>query len=387
LIRLNNKGQSLTSALISIGISAIVILVVMQIIDQQNRSLRFYMRKSELIDQKNYVQNLFNPTQVCDWQFSSLNQTLNVDDTNAEGVLNSTLSLEKIHSGYDDTSPAVAQVGQELGSTKLVVSQIKYENIKASGIPDSYVGDVVISFNQSSGQTAFAPIRITKGIVVNSADPAAAKRVKGCDEGVNDLAPYPTNCNLTFGHRDNGGPIKTMIYPMTKPGFKGIDLAGNVNSDDKFYVGGSCTSAPPGSMEEYVRQCSFDIGIKDNTDNANYATNAYPSNHASHLMNNMSTSQLSMSGDVNADDSFYYRFRCNSPANDNAKYFYNNCYVCFGHSDNYKPTPDTKTCAPITLIGSASWTRFRFTGDVNADDIIYMGFYCRNPSDVVHSLQ
>jgi len=241
---------------------------------------------------------------------------------------------------------------------------------------------------QNSGEMALKPLTILKTLIVDPSSPNSAKVIQGCLGGMNDSIPFPSSCYLRFGHQDVGKPIRYVDNQMDKPGYKGLTLVGNVDSNDKFYVGGTCSSTAPGSMEEYIKACSFDIGMRDNTYNSNYALNSSPASQASHPMNSVIWNATGMTGDVNSDDSFYFRFRCNTPGNDKAKYFYENCYVCFGYSDIYRPQPDVKVCSPITTYASAKWSRFGFTGDVNSDDIMYLGFTCRNSStDVVFDIQ
>lgn len=227
-------------------------------------------------------------------------------------------------------------------------------------------------------------------------DPNSAKNIANCTanaatvEEIPPPIPTPKMCYLKFAHRDNTGPIRSMYYTMDKPGYRGLILSGNVNSDDKFYAGGYCNSTPAGSMEEFVRNCSFDIGLRDNSDSSAAATGGTPSVSASHAMSNTSDAQLNLLGDVNGDDTFYFRFRCPSPGNELAQYFYDNCYVCMGYSDVFRPTPDSKVCAPVThLLDFNKWSRFRFSGDVNSDDVMFMGFYCGGSGspEVVHSIQ
>lgn len=384
----NQRGQSLMSVMVSIAISGIVILVVLSIIEQQNKSLKQFQQKSELIQQQSFLQNVFDSGQTCDWQFATLGQTLNTISVKADGTLNSTLTLTKLHAGMDASSPIIAQVGQQLSDTRLRISSIKFENIRASGTPNRYYGELNIAFNQNAGEVAYRHLTVLKTIIVDPTSPAAAKMITGCAGGMTDIIPFPASCQLRFAHQDGSGPIRQITHTMDKPGFRGLTLTGNVDSNDKFYVGGTCSSVTPGSMEEYIQGCSFELGLRDNTQNANHVLNSYPAITAAHPMSSSTMNQLNLVGDVDQNDSVYFRFRCNVPTNDKAKYFFENCYVCFGYSDWYRPQPDTKVCSPISLYSSTRWSRFSLIGDVDFNDIMYLGFTCGNTSsDVIFDIQ
>ena len=206
----------------------------------------------------------------------------------------------------------------------------------------------------------------------------ASDRIIGCSSDVNEKFQYPVSCNFKLDHQDNGGATRSVIMDMSTPGHVGLRLTGNVNNDDKITISGSC-DASKGNLDKYIRSCEIGLGERDVTDNAN--PNLTPAR--SGVMNfNGSVGSFFFEGDVNSDDSFYFRMRCPSPSDpelvEASEYVKNSCFICFGYSDMFRPQMDTRHCSRVQDISDENWARFRLTGDVNSDDVIYPGFYCNN---------
>lgn len=231
----------------------------------------------------------------------------------------------------------------------------------------------------------------TMTVFVKSADPASPDylKIENCytfeDPSLTNNTPYPSHCELVLGHSDNFTLTRTITLPLDKAGYMGLRLTGDVNGDDRFFISGKCTNVTGGSLEDYLNGCSVDIGIRDATNNYYEDTNKTPSRSASHSLSSGSGSmeyfQCPPGDNVNDDDSFYFRMRCPSPTASQtsaAIYLKNNCHLCFGHSDMDRPLPDTKLCRSIQDVSDDSWGRFRLTGHVTDDDIMFIGFYCRD---------
>lgn len=203
-------------------------------------------------------------------------------------------------------------------------------------------------------------------------------RIIGCSSDVNETFRYPASCNFRFDHRDNGGVTRSVNLDMSSPGHVGLRFTGNVNSDDRITVSGSCDPSK-GNLDKYIASCEIGLGERDKTDNAN--ANLTPARSATMNFSGANGSFF-FEGDVNEDDSFYFRMRCPTPTDPEqvevSEYVKNSCFICFGYSDLFRPQMDTRHCSRVQDISDNTWARFRLTGDVNSDDVIYPGFYCNN---------
>lgn len=189
-----------------------------------------------------------------------------------------------------------------------------------------------------------------------------------------DSFKYPSNCKMTFSHSDNGGAYRSAELDMSSGGFVGVRLRGDVNSDDRFRISGNCGSG--NELDDYLKSCNIGFGWKDSTDSSS-AAHAYPSISKSYDYPFNSTITLQTGGDVNADDSFYYRLRCPSGSNSELdEYMKSKCVICMGHTDKYYASPEKSSCKKIQNMSDNSWGRIMTSGDVGADDAMFLGFFC-----------
>lgn len=194
------------------------------------------------------------------------------------------------------------------------------------------------------------------------------------DEEKKDNYGYPESCAMEFSHNDNGGPIRTVILNMDSGGLAGIRLSGNVNNDDVFRLYTHCSGGT--EIDDYFKKCSIGFGWKDSTNNNN-AGNALPAAGKNTTALVGTVIPLQTGGDVNADDSFYYRIVCPPGTNsDLDKYVKKKCSMCFAQADQYRMSPDNITCKKVQDTFDSSWGRTVVNGDVNADDAFFIGFYC-----------
>ncbi|RYZ61845.1 MAG: hypothetical protein EOP09_19495, partial [Proteobacteria bacterium] len=77
---MNNRGQSLINVMVSLAISSILMLVTMQIMDNQNKSLRYYVQKSDVLELKSAISQTLNNSEMCKWQLSSTGIKINTSN-------------------------------------------------------------------------------------------------------------------------------------------------------------------------------------------------------------------------------------------------------------------------------------------------------------------
>ncbi|RYZ82870.1 MAG: hypothetical protein EOP04_21170, partial [Proteobacteria bacterium] len=125
-ILFSNAGQSLVSVLISLAITGIVMVATMQIIDNQNKSLRFFTQKNDVLETRSMISQMFRIEEVCKWQLAGAG----VLDTTA--LTEKKFSMSAIYSGIDATSSPIIKVGQNI-SAGLKVESISFGKISPVG--------------------------------------------------------------------------------------------------------------------------------------------------------------------------------------------------------------------------------------------------------------
>lgn len=181
LLLYSNSGQSLVSVLVSLAISGIIITIMLQLTGEQNKSIKYFTQKSEILEMRNQVAEQLGNSSICDWQFSTgdgiISPTL-PPKINASALNTQQISFSKIYMGNNNASPEIVAIGTRFSG--LVVTSITYRNLVAAGVPGRYQGDIEIAFDPLTAARAIAPIKIKKFITVDTTDPATAQSVLSC---------------------------------------------------------------------------------------------------------------------------------------------------------------------------------------------------------------
>lgn len=155
----------LLSVMMSIAISAVILVGMMDMNRDQLKSLKHFEQKNETIEIKSKLYKLTANTQVCNWQFAG--KTINTQDISPLGVLNQPLILTALHSGLTIDSPKIIAVNQNLGGLK--VESIQLKNLKQQASTDLYDGELHVDFSTSTIARPLAPTVIPMTIHINSA--------------------------------------------------------------------------------------------------------------------------------------------------------------------------------------------------------------------------
>ncbi|EQC45306.1 hypothetical protein [Bacteriovorax sp. Seq25_V] len=183
---------------------------------------------------------------------------------------------------------------------------------------------------------------------------------------------YPTSCKMTFSHRDNGGAFRNVELDMSSGGYVGLRLRGDVNGDDDFKITGNCSAGE--EIDDYIKSCELGFGWRDSTDTGSSIV-ASPFKIRTSTFNGSVT--INTDGDVNGDDSFYYRLRCPNGSNSDLNtYMKEKCMICMGHTDEWYASPQKQSCKKLQDLSDNSWGRIMTSGDVGADDAMFLGFFC-----------
>lgn len=391
---LREKGFSLVSVMIAVGLLGGVAVGVMRLFDNINKSQGMAQNFADEIELRTAITQIISDERYCRVSLagngphgspvSPVRFRKRDHDSDTEGLavelfLSNQAGDTRTQKKFSGTDTNFNKIGKiEIQSMKLVMTNptIPAGNNYAQSTGHSDVGEILVSYQKkvgSSMRTLEMRFPVTVGM---STDSSGRSTILSCSRETavssDESFGYPQSCSMTFSHSDNGGAYRSTVLSMSDGGFAAIRLRGDVNSDDRFRLSGSCGTGD--EVSAYFAACQIGFGWRDNTDNGS-PTVSSPATQYNVSFN--STLTLQTGGDVNEDDSFYYRIRCPNGTNPELNdYVKTKCVMCMGHTDRWYSSPEKASCHRIQNSGSSSWGRIMTSGDVNADDALFIGFFC-----------
>jgi type II secretory pathway pseudopilin PulG len=401
----NSKGFSLVQVLVASGMMGGLTLVLLQFIKNTNDVQASTQAKSEEMELRTSIRMILDDERYCRVSiagngvsgFPTVPVTFkkqNVDDSATEGLdislyysnqTGDTRTLKKFNGANNPGTSDRSNFG------KLIIKSIKLiMNNSVTPGPNyadkashSDIGVLRAIVTRKTSMTTSRDSILDFDVIVGMATgqspqtPGVTKLLsctrKKDNEEKKDNYGYPSKCSIVFSHSDNGSPYRSTTLDMDSGGLVGLRMRGNVNNDDIFRFAPNCTSGGE-EIDDYFHACTFSFGWKDVTDNANLV-NTSPASSKSTLFGGTISQQLG--GDVNYDDSFYYKMSCPNGSNSDLNtYVKKKCQICFAQGDQWRTSPANITCKKIQDPMDFSWGRVVVDGDVNADDAFFLGFFC-----------
>lgn len=393
---INNKGFSLVSVMVAAGLLGGLAIGVMQLFENINKGQNFAQSIADELDLRSEVNLILGNEKHCRISLAGEGDKgspttpvtfskSNIDDA-TEG-----LDIELFLANQDGNARTLKKLSSsdvsknkfgklEINSVKLIMSNpttpAGEDYLESTGHND--VGEIVVTFTKKLTSSTDRQLKISfpvnVGMMTNSSRETTILSCSKEVESDQGNYTYPQSCSLTLSHRDNGGAWRSSTTNLNSGGFAAVRLRGDVNGDDDFRITGSCGSGD--ELSSYFSGCELGLGWRDSTDTGNPVV-------ANPLATKTSTSsfngsvQINTDGDVNADDSFYYRVRCPSGADINLNdYVKRKCIICMGHTDRWYSSPEKASCKKVQDISDNSWGRIMTSGDVGADDALFLGFFC-----------
>lgn len=416
---MNNKGFSLVSVMVAAALAGGVALLVVRISkNAQNVQKSSEAGFSQINLHNRLVQDMLD-FKACKATFA---------DTSITNFENNMSIPEIFKKG--------ALTSYNVGSYKFEGIQLKDAKIKRLNYPDGVVAvgsngvaefDLEISYEEdrsgkNKGRLGGKTIKKSIPIIARVERPSASSyKLLDCYESsissicesiggtfdisstpscqiAPDKSPMPRGCNIIFSHKNSSSPARNTFLTLTSPGFAGIRLGGtsngygnNVDGDDYFHLDANCFGNDDYSLA--FKQCSLTLGWSDSDVKATLPT-AQRTNLVGSSSSFSTGSALKMSGSVNDDDNFFIKWQCPTLASGHSlyearKYLVENCALCFGQGDNLKRAPDRAVCVrEESNIYNPEWGIFNTKGEVNFDDIFFIGFYCGSyPGPVIQRVR
>lgn len=374
-MRNNQNGFSLLEIMIAIGLLGGLSYMLMNIMDQANKGQQGVQIRTDFDNMRNSISIILKNSELCGAGLQ--NSTNGRPRFNPTSALSAATVLSQIKLGGSE----IAKIGANFtGGYKISKLELKDTGVPpvVNGNNTSYLVQLIVEASKG-GSTK--PLTNVKNPFLFNVTVNPSNQIVNCGGESPISLTYPNSCTLHFGHQDGSAAQRFVQIPFNGSGHKGLLLVGNVDGNDKFLFRGSCspTNTP---MDKFMSSCFVDLGMRDLT-GAPGSTFDNPVTSATASMKQSHNSVLNMHGTVDENDSFYFRMRCPATSNEELleaqHYITSQCYLCFGYSDLVRPQMDTRVCSRVqSMSGPTPWTRFRFTGNVDSNDIMFPGFYCKN---------
>ncbi len=176
------QGFSLVEALVVVGLMSLVVMGMSMLVYNMTNNQAILQEKFSAIDIKNSLVSVFSRPEMCVAQLQACAPTM--DLSGAPLTLPSATSVNclTLRSGTLAASPIIAQVGTSISGFApgtMVVSGISLMNIVATGIPNTYAGDIVVNFDPNTVKSPFRPPTVPT-VIFTVTPPANAAVVSNC---------------------------------------------------------------------------------------------------------------------------------------------------------------------------------------------------------------
>lgn len=177
--KIDQLGFSLLGAIVACAIGFIAISALSMMLVNQQKELKRLQQKSELIDFKNELRNIFKSSNSS-CQFNFVNQSFDPTLTGASSVPMATIQNggTTLYLGTSTTAPQLTEMTNISNITGVTVQSIRLNNfhVPDPALPTEWYADLVISV--SSDSYPFKPISIP--IALSSVNAGSVRKITDC---------------------------------------------------------------------------------------------------------------------------------------------------------------------------------------------------------------
>ena len=239
----NSGGFSLISVIVSMTVSSILFSAILTMMNFQNKSSQSLSQKMETISLKTYIVQILSDPSKCACQLTPFTLDLS-------GGTIPDIDLITLRSTCDLTSldNIIVDAGVSLkGMPGVTIDEVKISKIAYGGTGDTYLGDLVVTYNSSL--RPLPPITIPLFFEVDSSmGSASARPISSCygDDGESSGKCYYVDKDLSSGGKvlvGCGGTDEITSNGATALGYSaGKNSTGNYNTFVGFRTGEETTS-------------------------------------------------------------------------------------------------------------------------------------------------
>jgi hypothetical protein len=183
---LGEKGESLISIMIGVGILSIAMMTLVSMLSTQQKEIRAINEKMDAFELKNLLLLVFKSSSVCTFELNNP-IVLTFDSSTATTTAAAIINVNQIHTQPLNTSPLVIQSGNLVpgsSTNSLFVSGIRLKNIAFASFISATVAKFIaqweVIFDSSKLVRVFKPLTIPTVLTVDITTPSSSK-VINCD--------------------------------------------------------------------------------------------------------------------------------------------------------------------------------------------------------------
>lgn len=196
LQKMETKGSSIIQVLISLGLAAILVTILIEITSTQVKETKHLQEKLASLDMERQLILALRDSAVCTAELTD--NTLNpsapyIFNANPADLPNAKLVLQHLHTLPLINSPFIVSTGSFLSSMTFSakVQEIAVKDIENSGMSDFFNAKLTVTIDPAFLVRAIAPIQLQINIQTDPTTPLNAKKVVGCLVGSSTTQSCP----------------------------------------------------------------------------------------------------------------------------------------------------------------------------------------------------
>jgi hypothetical protein len=218
-----DRGSSIIQVLVSLGLAAILVMILLEITSTQIKETKHLQEKLATLDVERQLILALRDGAVCTAELTD--STLNPSapytfNANPADLPNAKLVLPRLHTLPLPSSPFIVSTGSFLSTMTFSakVQEIAIKDFVDSGLPDFFNANLTVTIDPAFLVRAIAPIQLQINIQTDPATPLSAKRVVSCLVGNSNTQPCPANFSRV-GDPGTNSSFCIMTSPQTNAGF------------------------------------------------------------------------------------------------------------------------------------------------------------------------
>lgn len=170
-------------ALVVLGILGIISYTMTTTVANMAKEQRALQEKFSLLELKQEILAAIGDSTICTSFLNKTHPILNLNLSNPNQISPTVISYSDLRMGNLPNSPMIAVKGQPLPGyppKQMVVEDIQFKNIVFTGIPNSFMGDLVVSFLPESMTRSLKPVVARVTFTVKPMPTLATSEILNC---------------------------------------------------------------------------------------------------------------------------------------------------------------------------------------------------------------
>jgi type II secretory pathway pseudopilin PulG len=200
-------GFGLIEVIVSVGLVSLLAAILTSVVLDTLKFQKGIDEKFVLQDTKNFLVNAFANSAVCASQLGG--PVLDLSSTTTTVKYPNDIPYTILRSGSLPTSPVIAEAGQKLAGSYLVVDTITLKDIYKTGVGNSFQGTLEIAIVPKTLTLPRKPITMT--IIFTASTPLSTANITSCTSEGSGFQAIPQPMGTYTGVYDG---MNAQVYPV-----------------------------------------------------------------------------------------------------------------------------------------------------------------------------